>query len=655
MIQTDSSRPERTSISDPRGSEVIVDVRNVRYVYSLPEGKQVLALRDISFSVDRGEYVAVIGRNGSGKSTLAKLINVLEVPESGTVLVFGKPTDDDDTFWDIRKRCGMVFQNPDNQIVGTSVEEDVAFGPENLGIETDEIRKRVDRALNYVGLSELSKRAPSSLSGGQKQKLAIAGILAMMPEILILDESTAMLDPISRNEFMSLVDRLRVDHGMTVFHITHDMSEAGKTDRIIVLDKGAVVMDDKPERVFMRHSELLELGLDVPIYVRLVMSICSRLGVACDESYLTSQDAAVAAICQILKHRQTESDCQNIHPTDEQKELEPSEEVTAVPSKQGSSGSVLDADAIQAPHENHESDILIEVSHLSHAYEERIGNAISDISFDVRRGEILSVIGHSGSGKTTLISHLNGIVRPQSGSVVVHSTTGNRVYDTKKNADVREIRKTVGLLFQYPEHQLFEETVERDIAFGPRKLGLDSETIPERVRRAMQLVGLDDSILERSPFELSGGQKRRVAFAGVIASDPDVLILDEPAAGLDPVGRRAIFEYIRALKNMGKTIILVSHNMDEAAVYSDRLLVLSEGQLQCIDSPRALFSDMQRIKKIGLDLPEMVRLMLAFKESYSENVNAVIFDLASATDELLRASAVMRCSPVAGPDGGSHA
>lgn len=649
MNQGTTDHTETKTISDLDGPETIVNARSVRYVYSLPEGRKIHALTDVSFSVTRGEYVAVIGRNGSGKSTLAKLINVLEVPESGHVVVFGIQTDDDNHFWDIRKRCGMVFQNPDNQIVGTSVEEDVAFGPENLGIDSSEIRLRVDRALSYVGLSDLAKRAPSSLSGGQKQKLAIAGILAMMPEILILDESTAMLDPISRNEFLLLIERLRRDHGMTVFHITHDMTEAGRTDRILVMNKGVIVMDDKPSRIFLRQAELVDLGLDVPIYVRLAFSICRRLGLECREEYLTSLDAAVDAVSHMLiTHAPRLQDPKLISDNRQVLQLtsHPSEDI----------GTVFHQDEpAQVDQDRMNTSILIEVSHLSHAYEERTGNAISDVSFEVRRGEILSVIGHSGSGKTTLISHLNGIVRPQSGSVLVRSASGDRVYDTKRNSDVRQIRKTVGLLFQYPEHQLFEETVEKDIAFGPRKLGLDPDSIPNRVRRAIDLVGLDETILERSPFELSGGQKRRVALAGVIASDPDVLILDEPAAGLDPVGRRAVFEYINELKKIGKTIIIVSHNMDEAALYSDRILVLSNGQLQCINSPEALFSDMPEIERIGLDLPEIVRLMLAFKNALDINVNPVVFDLESATEELIRAASALRDMQTHEPDGGAHA
>ena len=217
---------------------VAVEAEDILFSYPTNSGSKVVAVDHASFSVKRGEYVAILGRNGSGKSTLAKMVNLLEFPDNGKLSVFELDASSDENFWSIRSHCGMVFQNPDNQIVGTTVEEDVAFGPENLSVPLPELAQRVEKALGYVGLLEMADRQPSSLSGGQKQKLAIAGVLAMQPQLLILDESTSMLDPKARDEFLQLVGRMRHDKGITVIHITHDMHEAFLADRVIVLEKG---------------------------------------------------------------------------------------------------------------------------------------------------------------------------------------------------------------------------------------------------------------------------------------------------------------------------------------------------------------------------------------------------------------------------------
>lgn len=592
---------------------------DIRFSYSQQEASPVQALTGISLSVNVGEYVVLIGRNGSGKSTLAKLVNVLEVPDSGILCVLGLDTRSEDNFWSIRSRCGMVFQNPDNQIVGTSVEEDVAFGPENLGIPTPEIRKRVDEALEYVGLGDLADRMPSSLSGGQKQKLAIAGVLAMMPRVLILDESTAMLDPLSRNEFLDLVERLRVDKGITVIHITHDMSEACRADRVLVLDKGCIVMEGNPRDVFFQAERMSELGLDVPVFAGVVLELCRRLGVKPRKEYLESMPKAQNAVRSLLSRRRTAA-------LKRDASFSSNGSQTADPPKKSVETFSTDADRT-----------VLRVSGLSYSYELREGMTLDKISFAVKRGEVFSVIGHSGSGKTTLISHLNGLIRPQEGEIELIDSKNDRILNTKKNTDVKEIRKKVGLLFQYPEYQLFEETVRKDILFGPLKMGLDKETAERNMLDSIRLVGLDESCLERSPFELSGGQKRRVAFAGIIAMDPEILVLDEPAAGLDPAGRREVFRYIRELRDRGKTIILISHNMDEAARISDRLLVLSKGRAICEASPGELFSSREKVQDLGLELPELVMFLRALTPDYPE-LKVSVFDVDSAVTELIRAA-----------------
>jgi energy-coupling factor transport system ATP-binding protein len=253
----------------------MIDVKNASYVYrsGSEDIEDVLALDNVSLSVRQGEFLVVLGRNGSGKSTLAKLMNALILPLTGTVIVDGIDTTNEEMLWDIRSTTGMVFQNPDNQIVGTVVEEDVAFGPENLGVPPKEIRIRVDEALDMIGMAEFKKHAPHQLSGGQKQRVAIAGILAMRPKCVVLDEATAMLDPVGRKEVMRILRKLNTEEGITIVHITHYMDEAGKADRVLVINEGKCVMLGTPREVFSDVSRIKSLGLDVPQVTELMYEL----------------------------------------------------------------------------------------------------------------------------------------------------------------------------------------------------------------------------------------------------------------------------------------------------------------------------------------------------------------------------------------------
>lgn len=246
--------------------DYIITAENLQYIYkaSFDDDKDNTALYDVNVKVSQGEFVAVLGRNGSGKSTFARLLNALLEPTSGVVYIRNMNTSDEKYTWEIRRSVGMVFQNPDNQIVATTVEEDVAFGPENLGIAPDEIKRRVDKALEIVGLSEFRTNAPHLLSGGQKQKVAIAGILAMKPQCIVLDEATAMLDPVSRKDVMNVLKMLNREEKITIVHITHHMDEASMADRIIVMDKGRVAIEGKPSEVFSNVEGIKGMGLDVP-------------------------------------------------------------------------------------------------------------------------------------------------------------------------------------------------------------------------------------------------------------------------------------------------------------------------------------------------------------------------------------------------------
>ncbi len=256
------------------GTDVIV-VKDLHHKYQVGDKEEIQALAGVDIEISRGEFLVIIGPNGSGKSTLAKHFNALLLPDSGDVVVFGMNTKDPSLTWDIRRSVGMVFQNPDNQIVATVVEEDVAFGPENLGVLPAEIRTRVDRSLEFVGMSSEKRRAPHLLSGGQKQRVAIAGVMAMEPRCIVLDEPTAMLDPRGREEVMRTVRQLNRDVGLTVIHITHYMDEALFADRVLVMDSGKIVMEGTPKKVFLEKEKLQTLGLDVPALGKLSLLLAS--------------------------------------------------------------------------------------------------------------------------------------------------------------------------------------------------------------------------------------------------------------------------------------------------------------------------------------------------------------------------------------------
>lgn len=283
---------------EKKGGDILFDIRHLTHTFETEEGKKFDALSDVSATIRKGSFTAIIGTNGSGKSTLARHLNALLIPTDGEIYVEGMKTSDFSHIWDIRQKVGMVFQNPDNQIVATIVEEDVAFGPENLGLPPETIRERVDDALKAVGMYEYRMHAPNQLSGGQKQRIAIAGIIAMRPSCIVLDEPTAMLDPKGRMEVMKTVRMLNRNYGITVILITHYMEEAAQADRVIVMDDGNILLDDTPAEVFSHVEEMKTVGLDVPQVTELVYEL-QKAGMPLD-GHIISEDACVDAILKCM-------------------------------------------------------------------------------------------------------------------------------------------------------------------------------------------------------------------------------------------------------------------------------------------------------------------------------------------------------------------
>ena len=574
----------------------IVAAQNLTFGY--PDD-DFLALDNLSCNIKEGELVAVLGHNGSGKSTFAKHINAILLPTGGKCYVDGIDTCDEEKLYDIRRTAGMVFQNPDNQIVATVCEEDVAFGLENTGVEPSEIRKRVDQALKDVGMYSYRLHAPHQLSGGQKQRIAIAGIIAMRPKIIILDEPTAMLDPKGRREVMDTVIRLNKEFNVTIILITHYMDEAALCDRIMVINSGKKILDDTPKKVFSNVALLRERGLDVPQVTELIYDLKAE-GIQLPKDIIHEDECADVLYDYITKHKS-----EKIAPKlPDNKPIDYSDEK------------------------------VIEAENLTYTYSPGTPfakTAVDNVSFSINKGEFLAVIGHTGSGKSTLIQHLNGLIRPTSGRILID---GEDLWKDPK--DIRRFRFKVGLVFQYPEYQLFEETVYKDIAFGPKNMGLSDEEIEKRVYEAAAYLGLPKNIMDKSPFELSGGQKRRVAIAGVLAMRPEVLILDEPTAGLDPMGRETVFGQIKNYhKETGSTVILVSHSMEDVAKLANRVMVIDDSKIFKLGGVDEVFRETEALKNMGLSVPQVTRVFDALRKRGIDAADN-IFTVDDARREVLR-------------------
>lgn len=599
------------------------------------------ALDGVDLNIEDGEFFCILGGNGSGKSTFAKHLNALLQPDAGTVRVNGMDASDPELVYDIRSTAGMVFQNPDDQLVATLVEDDVAFGPENLGVPSAQIAQRVREALKGVGLVGFERHETHALSGGQKQRVALAGVLAMEPRVLILDEASSMLDPRGRKGLMKACRALH-DRGMTIVMITHFMEEAAEADRVAVFQAGRVAMLGTPEEILTRADELAQLNLDMPASCCLGRALRAKDVPVCAQ---VREADMVAEIAQAY----AEWNGTNI-----------------AGQPFASDSHVLDnassaADGIAA------SEPVIEISHLSHSYslsarERRRWRkrsttadasskqalwgddpnspwALRDVSLTVRRGEFLGLAGHTGSGKSTLVQHLNGLIRPQEGSV---NALG---LDLSNKKDAAAVKAKVGVVFQYPERQLFAETVAQDVAFGPHNLGLPQDEVDRRVESSLSRVGLDlAAIGDKNPFELSGGQQRRVAFAGVLAMEPEVLVLDEPMAGLDPAARRDFLGLIDRLHREGLTVVMVSHSMDDLANCCDRIVVMNEGAVFAEGTPAQVFARANELKSIGLGVPAAQRMALALAQAGVPLRCDKLYTVEALADEL--AGLLLGCADV---------
>lgn len=528
------------------GAEVPVRLDHVTLRYG-----DSLALDDVTLEVCRGERVCVLGANGSGKSTLASVICGLLAPDEGDVELAGHAVCTDGVpdlaaYRDARRQLGLVFQNPDDQIVTSVVADDVAFGPENLGVPRAQISVRVARELRRVAMEKYAHADPSRLSGGQRQRVCIAGALAMEPAVLVLDEPSSLLDVRGRAAIMRVMGRLAAA-GATLVHVTHFMDEALAADRVIVMQHGRVALEGTPDEVFAaKNAQVIEaLGLEMPFEARLAMALRAD-----------AADGKVAAV--------------------------------AAPSGEKPAAPAAPVPAAEPP--------AILARDLGFSYGPD-AQALDGVSLEVPVRATTAIVGQTGSGKSTLLRLLCGLEAADAGSLTVCGINAA----TKRGR--RQIRRAVGYVMQHPERQLFAQTVAEDVAFGPRNQGLSAAEVERRVAHALDLVGLANR-RDASPFELSGGQQRLAAIAGVLAMEPELLVLDEPTAGLDPRGRARLRALMADLAAHGVTLLQVTHSMEDAA-RADHVVVLDQSHVLAAGTPAEVFcpANEPQLTAVGLGLP----------------------------------------------------
>ena len=528
------------------GAEVPVRLDHVTLRY----GNSV-ALDDVTLEVCRGERVCVLGANGSGKSTLASVICGLLAPDEGDVELAGHAVctggvPDLAAYRDARRQLGLVFQNPDDQIVTSVVADDVAFGPENLGVPRAQISVRVARELRRVAMEKYAHADPSRLSGGQRQRVCIAGALAMEPAVLVLDEPSSLLDVRGRAAIMRVMGRLAAA-GATLVHVTHFMDEALAADRVVVMQRGHVVLEGTPDEVFAtKNAQVIEaLGLEMPFGARLAAALRAD-----------AADGKVAAV--------------------------------AAPSGEKPAAPAAPVPAAEPP--------AILARDLGFSYGPD-AQALDGVSFEVPVRATTAIVGQTGSGKSTLLRLLCGLEAADAGSLTVCGINAA----TKRGRC--QVRRAVGYVMQHPERQLFAQTVAEDVAFGPRNQGLSAAEVERRVAHALDLVGLADR-RDASPFELSGGQQRLAAIAGVLAMEPELLVLDEPTAGLDPRGRARLRALMADLAAHGVTLLQVTHSMEDAA-RADHVVVLDQSHVLAAGTPAEVFcpANEPQLTAVGLGLP----------------------------------------------------
>ena len=532
------------------------------------------ALQDVNLDIEDGEFVLVTGPSGCGKTSLCRCLNGLIPHFYGGEIAGGLEVQGLDvmrhTTRELATRVGMVFQDPENQLVSMDVQREVAFGLENLAFPRDVMAKRVEEALDTLGISGLRHRQVHELSGGEKQKVVISSVLALHPDVLVLDEPTSELDPKGAEDVLSIVRRLNDELGITVILVEHRLDRVVHlVDRMIVMDEGKIIADGNP-RAVLSNGDITSIGAGVPPIVRIVQRLRDN-GVNVDNIPLTVKEGR-----SMLKD-------------------------IFMGARGGTLSQAESADNGRP---------VIEIDKLWHAYPEGI-TALKNVSLRICEGEFVAVMGRNASGKTTLVKHINGLLQPTKGKVIVSGI------DTRR-ATIAQLSRKVGFIFQNPNDHIFADTVEEEIAFILKNLGFDSGEIAARIDEMLEMFALKE-FRKRYPRSLSGGERQRVAMASVLVARPRVLILDEPTRGMDYRLKSELMRFLNGYREKGNTVVLVTHDVETVAEHADRVVLLSEGGVVVDGNKRDVLS------RALFFSPQINRLVQAF-EKYGVPNNILTVD-----------------------------
>jgi len=536
-----------------------VHAEGLRFRYRRGRG---LALDGLDYGQERGEAVGLAGRSGAGKSSFLLCLDRI-IPNfhagdfSGALEILSENISGKSTY-ELASQIGLVLQDFESQLFSTRAELDVAFGPENLGLDRKEMARRIDDALAAVGMQSFRDRAPESLSGGEKQRLAIASVLALAPEIMAFDEATTDLDPLGREQVRSVIRDLK-KQGRTIIIVDHEPEGLAAADRISILSGGKILTSGPADRMLSDPGMLIANGIRPPEMAQLFSAL-----------KISPVEIDPGKAAKIFK-------AGNISP---------------------------DARALAQIAERGQKErgaVLIKVDALEHIYP--TGNrALAGVNLEIRAGDFLAVIGQNGSGKTTLVKHLNGLLGATRGGVIFR---GMEV----RPQMVSKLGREIGFVFQNPDHQIFQSRVFDETAFAPRNYGLSAPDIKLRVQKALELVGLPGRDNE-NPFLMTKGERQRLAIASVLSADPQVLILDEPTTGLDYTEQLRVMDLLAELNRQGRTIIIITHTLWLAARYASRAAVMSGGKKLVDGGVREVFSRPEILKQASLIPPEITRFGL---------------------------------------------
>ncbi|MGN8751060.1 ABC transporter ATP-binding protein [Collinsella sp. HCP3S3_D1] len=563
------------------------------------------ALDHVSLAIEKGEFVGVIGPSGAGKSTLAAVMSGA-IPHHYTGQLFGATLVDDRdtceiTLTDISRVVGSVLQDIDAQMVAPIVEDEMLFGLENFGIPHDQIEERISQTLTTVGISDLRHREIATLSGGQKQKVAIAAIIAMAPNVLVLDEPTAALDPASSTLVFDTLRQINREHGITVVVIEQKVALLSKyCSRVLVMADGKLAFDGEPHQVFAHASELRQMGVDSPRVARIANSLAEVGLLPSDQAPCLNVSEAHQLISSLLADATSKDAPADVPET--------SPHIPAVP-----------RGVNQEP--------VVELTDVTFAYPHG-GASVSNLNMCVYPGELVGIIGQNGAGKTTLTKLLNGLLHPASGTVRM---AGMNTADVPTSA----IAAKCATLFQNPDRQLCRDTVLDEVAFGLELHGVGTDVARQRARVAAERFGLP---LDESPFSLSRGQRQMVALASVVVLDPQVVLLDEPTSGLDYRECMTVMETVSEMAERGCAVIMVCHDMEVVSDFAQRLVVMADGRILERGDANRIFADDALMRAAYVEPPQVVALSKELARDVSPRFAGIsqVSDLVDLVKEMLK-------------------